>query len=1223
MEWPILLQRGTSPRVPCQKFYSSPRLQHPSNDNGVGTMVFAQKNGGEFYRSYFVKQEFRKNQSFGKPISDGISGVRKNGISFSGKIADAALHENKDSRIIINSRKGADIYKILVEQGFSPSALTDFSRSKLELLSADSNKVLTNKQFELLSLVVNMPGCKNLFSLPDIDEMLRLKKEKFDETFDVFKKIRNYYPAEDCEKILKAMGSGRLLFSPDTIKRSFECADQLKIHLEFDFWRDFRTYNTLPKYCTQNRYSEAKYLGMLGKAVGRNLKKALDENIDKMNTREDFLIFEFAKNTVSSDKFLKILEEKPNLVKIAALWQDNKDFFNDDYEMLEQERKQFLSKEKDFTEEEVKLVNLIYNSENASDLSKEDKQKLSEIKSYLTPQGIDPEWRLGFISKLSQYGYLTEKFFDLNYETSDVINLVEDGNNPSIVKKLLDLNISDVDFGFLRALSFRSADIFQFQKRLDLLKKLLKLYPGLVIYDDYKLKHVEAFDESAEFLIQAKKYNLSNKSLKLGVEHFLKSEDVRYLKEIEQNDAGLLNVSFENLRNSLPLLVKYAQAKVMTVYPFEIVSHCLKSNYPVECIGEFSELKKKFSPKERKILMLFSKFNRENLENLSLHDLNQLKKRMIKLYGTRKEDIQDTSIGKNIEELGGITQILEKTIDEKVKGREPLLSKSELSQGQFFNLLSYKHLKQAFSQFDAKQFKDGVPLQYSRQAFYKDIQDILSNISSSDLKIIKSIYKFPFDLSVDIVRPCNNIPSCFTDIQKKYCEELNSIIGKFIYKNKVILPDNPDMQKFLNVMMEQMPEFVSVIGKKQHNTHDYSVDVHTLKVLQSCLENPEYENLSAKEQLILNMAVLLHDFGKAEGIVDSGHAETSVVYVKEILKKFKLNDKIKKQIITLVENHHWLGELETDKIDVKSVAAVFRNPSTYKLAKIFAQADLRGVSDDFYNSHVAALNSKKVNLVEKTLDSIFSSAIPIFTSKMVLNADIPSVDGVKVIDVVNSPEILPQIFGQSVKNRDDLRLFVHMVETPTASSFAPLSCLSQTQNNFALSVNYISSKCDSSYRKFQYGVFLDSLLSDIVVASRSNLNSGYKKGKSYLVESFTNSDSYEFQKRKMSAQHIRELLGATEEEYIEIIKQIAEVKRKAQIQDVRVGKKLFKKEDIRLAIESLEKVVLGNGVYHNEVVVYRPKVSGLFAKVNAVEEIPAEMKAYAKKYDLPIIIWGK
>ena len=1090
-------------------------------------------------------------------------------------------------------------------------------------LQSDDEKLLQDKKSELLQRLVDVSGCENLFSVSDMDNVLHLKSENFDKTIEVLKKVRNYYSPEEYKKNIKAIGKGRLIFSPEKIEQSLECAKELKIRLYPDFWRDFRNFNTLPKYCKHNRYSEAKYLGVLGKPVGKNLKKALDKNIDKMNTRDDFLIFEFAKNTVDSDEFLKILQEKPNLVKIAALWQDNKEFFSDDYESLEHERYQFLSKEKDYTDEEVKFVKSIYNSEEADGVSESDKQKLSEIKSCLTPKSLEPEWSLCLLSNLSQYGYLNEKFFDLNYQTRDIIDLAVRNKNPDIVKKLLDSNISGVNFDFLYGLSFHSEGVSHACKRLNILQKLLQLYSGENLCEKYMLKSVASFDKTAEFLILGKKENLRKKSLKLGVEHSFGCEDVKYLKEIEQNDYKLLNLSFENIRECLPLLVEYSHSQLSGRYELGTIAHCLKCNYPPECISDLIELKNKFSPKERKILMFFSKFNRENLENLTIFDLYRLKNIAIKLYNAKSKDINDTAVGKNIEKQGGMTKILENIVEKKIRGSEPLLSKSDGAQGAFFYALSHNQLNQVFHKFDAKQYRDGVPLKYPRQEFYKDVQSVISNIPPSDLKIIRGAYNFAFDLSVGIIKPCNKIPDYFTDKQKKYCEELNAIIYKFIFNNKVNLPENPQMQKFLNTILEYIPEFTSIIGKKQHNTHSYSVDVHTLKVLQSCLENPLYKTLSVKERVILNIAVLLHDFGKTEGIVDEGHSKYSVVCANEILKKFKLNDEIKNLIITLVENHHWLGELNTEKIDAKSVAVAFRAPCAYKLAKILAQADLKGVSDDFYKLHIGALRGKQVSLVDETLDSIYSSATPLFTSKIIKRADIPRIDGVKVIDVKNNPKILPQIFGKEVKSIDDLRFLVHMLKEPSEETFAQLSYLSQARNDCALSTSYISSNNDGCYAKFKYGVFVDSLLSDLLVSSRNNLNSGGKKGKKYLVDSLTDFESYELHKRKENAQHVMKLLGATEKEYAEIIKQIAETKKKSQIQDVVTEEKLFKSGDIKNAIDAFEKIILRSGDFHNEVVVYHPKVSGLFAKVDSFNEIPSEMKTYAKKYNLPIMIWGK
>ena len=83
-----------------------------------------------------------------------------------------------------------------------------------------------------------------------------------------------------------------------------------------------------------------------------------------------------------------------------------------------------------------------------------------------------------------------------------------------------------------------------------------------------------------------------------------------------------------------------------------------------------------------------------------------------------------------------------------------------------------------------------------------------------------------------------------------------------------------------------MPEFINVIGKQQHDTHHYSVDVHILTVLQEAMNNPEYKNLSNSDKTCLKFACLLHDIAKQEGITDDLHPEASALFARDIMRKY-------------------------------------------------------------------------------------------------------------------------------------------------------------------------------------------------------------------------------------------------------------------------------------------------------------------------------------------------
>ena len=74
-----------------------------------------------------------------------------------------------------------------------------------------------------------------------------------------------------------------------------------------------------------------------------------------------------------------------------------------------------------------------------------------------------------------------------------------------------------------------------------------------------------------------------------------------------------------------------------------------------------------------------------------------------------------------------------------------------------------------------------------------------------------------------------------------------------------------------------------------------------------------------------------------------------------------------------------------------------------------------------------------------------------------------------------------------------------------------------------------------------------------------------------------------------------------------------------QIKDIRINNKVIKAEDL---VSSLDKSrdELFNGSFHSEIVSLNPRIKGLVAKVEKLENCPKEFLEFAQKYNLPIIL---
>ena len=287
--------------------------------------------------------------------------------------------------------------------------------------------------------------------------------------------------------------------------------------------------------------------------------------------------------------------------------------------------------------------------------------------------------------------------------------------------------------------------------------------------------------------------------------------------------------------------------------------------------------------------------------------------------------------------------------------------------------------------FDLSKYEQtGLPLKYSRREFTQKLKDLVNNMPIEEQQAI--LKKFNIELIytgnsfelADIPKLPKN-SELKTSLERQIKVEIENFV-----KNNEFQIDNAEMKAFLDDFIKVAPEFLLTVGKKQHATHEYTLDVHTLKVLQNTMEHPEYKNLSSEEKLILNMATMLHDIGKRfidPKTPDQTHASNSQKYAISLLDRFNLDSNMKQRIVKLIENHEFFKDYnqvytayiaeqeyntkneqsakengwsytprqEWEKIfkdRVKYHAGQFANLQDARLAKILTFADLKSVNPD-------------------------------------------------------------------------------------------------------------------------------------------------------------------------------------------------------------------------------------------------------------------------------------
>jgi len=168
----------------------------------------------------------------------------------------------------------------------------------------------------------------------------------------------------------------------------------------------------------------------------------------------------------------------------------------------------------------------------------------------------------------------------------------------------------------------------------------------------------------------------------------------------------------------------------------------------------------------------------------------------------------------------------------------------------------------------------------------------------------------------------------------------------------VVICNNEKLKSAITSLITKFPEIKDSIGIVKIGSHDFDVMQHSLKVMQKIVQEPQFNNLTKSDQKIMLLASLLHDITKSEGRSDRTHAYESAFDAFYIAQKFKLTREESLKLYTLIDNHEWLGEVNTKKTEesltkaLQRVAFYLQNDNLFDLSLMFTHADLKAVRKD-------------------------------------------------------------------------------------------------------------------------------------------------------------------------------------------------------------------------------------------------------------------------------------
>lgn len=541
-----------------------------------------------------------------------------------------------------------------------------------------------------------------------------------------------------------------------------------------------------------------------------------------------------------------------------------------------------------------------------------------------------------------------------------------------------------------------------------------------------------------------------------------------------------------------------------------------------------------------------------------------------------------------------------------------------------------------------EEMTNGICLSYPRKNFLEDLSQICDTDEKLQILSEKTgMYPIFDEEEAKTITGYNGIIKLNELDQNNPVEkEIYDCLYNFMYNNEVNTGDEK-LDRQLNYIIKAFPEFINTVGKKQHGTQKYTVDVHSLLVLAYSIQNSDYlNNLNAVDRSLLKISAIFHDLMKQENIVDKGHQIQSSLYARSIVKKLIQNPETQDRIYELIDNHHWTEEYsyaaDRNKKS-KELAFRFRRPNDFEIAKIMARSDLKAVNTGFYERLKGCLDESNLEPIQQNLDYLYSTGSAVFSDKISKHANLDNCiqikDGVeyKVINLhkISDATDMGEFGFEKGKKKKDLKLLAHMVEQlGIYENLNTIKLLSSPLNGGVLSESLITPEYKRTYCSRKYGVLLSEINTNIINAASSNQGSGTQKDFSNIIELIYNGYGASF--RTNFKEGLLKNLGipkysVTDEEYAQFYKKVIASKTSLseinRTKEYNLGKYTITGEQLYYAINKFQSDLIDkNEKRHNEIVGYTPKISAVIAKATSLNALPDGLLKFAHENNLPIVL---
>ena len=548
-------------------------------------------------------------------------------------------------------------------------------------------------------------------------------------------------------------------------------------------------------------------------------------------------------------------------------------------------------------------------------------------------------------------------------------------------------------------------------------------------------------------------------------------------------------------------------------------------------------------------------------------------------------------------------------------------------------------------------------LLYSRTKFSSDIYEQVKDLPIVEQRKIFDYFSFEVEskggrYQLNGYPFANKTAPAIHDIEDaktlEVLEKIRPLVEKFSNGNKIYVEGNPKLEAELNKIIEIFPEFATTIGKYQHDTQEFTVDVHTLKVLQQVMSDTRFKDLSDADKQVIQLSTILHDITKLERAIDKSHPAESAFDAFYLVDRLNLPRSEKLKIYEVIKNHDWLEQInkkvkigenkyrdltEQEKsIIANKIAFAHRQNDCFRMATILTKADLMGVQkgDAFYKKYEQAY-IENVERIQKLIDKIKETAIHIPQTRIPKASEL--IEDGKIVKSITKDGITNKVIylepGQDLSKigfdegvtSDILNVIVHALDAEEQAIV--FRALGLVDSDALLSSSWIN-YAKGNYKVFRgQGFVLKVDSDDIHAGTYRDFGSGFKKDYDTLLKEYI-FGSERADIRTYWSNQIKEKFGLSTEEYIKF--------------NDRIKNKPFEqimKEDPETAIkiqeivDNMDMLRRKGGRNYNEWLISRPEIQAGFywgkgtnGKPKTIDDVPLFIREYLAENNLPLIFFG-